>query len=298
MTSRAAPIALLVVAVAVIGAIDYASGPDIGFSLFYLVPIVWSAWRLTGAVAIGLAVLAAVFWLAADMLWHGLDAVVLWNAFTRLGIYIVIAWLTARVRTDQLQLRELNRKLQELLEQEQQLARTDALTELPNRRLFIDELRRAGARSHRTRAPLAVAFIDFEHLKQLNERLGHAAGDALLKRVAAVLAKHVRGNDVAARLGGDEFGILLDQCTEETARTTTERLLEQIVNALGAESSVGVNIGVACFDEPPSVAESMLDHADAAMFCAKAKGPRQIYIVHLPGGAEPGAPRTNLPLSL
>lgn len=288
MHHRPTQIALLAISVVVIGVIDYFSGPDIGFSLFYLAPIVWAAWRLTGTVAIGLALFAAVLWLGADVAWHGLDAVVLWNAFTRLGIYIAIAWLTARVRGDQRDLRELNTRLQQLLEHEQQLSRTDALTSLPNRRLFVDELRRASARSHRTGAPIAVAFLDLEHLKLLNEKLGHAAGDAMLKRIATILAGNVRGNDLAARLGGDEFGLLLDQCGEESARATVGRLLEQIRGALSEVSavSVGVSIGVACFDAPPEAPQAMLDHADAAMFCAKAKGPYHVYVVHFPGGAE------------
>jgi len=279
-------VALLVACVIVIGIIDWLTGPDVGFSLFYLAPITWAAWYEDRTTALALALLAAAFWLGADAAWHGINPVTLWNSFTRLGIYVAIAWLLARVRFDQRRLQDLNQLLQQKLEEEQQLARTDSLTGLPNRRMFVDELRRAVARSRRAGSPLAVALLDLEHLPQLNERLGRAAGDTLLRRVADVLSRYVRENDVAARLGGDEFGLLLDHSTEATARTTLERLLKQIEGVVGEVSSVaiGISIGAACFDRPPEMVEAALDHADAAMYCAKAKGPHEIYVVHFPAG--------------
>ena len=283
---------LLAACIAVIGGADYLTGPDIGFSLFYLAPIVLGAWRLEPRLGVGIAVLASVFWFSADAAWRGVNPTSTWNAVTRLGIYAGTAALVGRVRTDQRQLRALNAQLQSLLAEEQQLARTDALTGLANRRLLVDELRRAINRSRRTREPIAVAFLDLEHLDRLNERLGHAAGDEVLRRVAAVLASDVRESDVAARLGGDEFAVLLDRCPEQNARTTAERLLEQVQSALSESSggSVAVSIGVACFDAPPDAPEVVIDHADAAMYCAKGKGPNQIYVVHYPAaGPAPAA---------
>src|SRR5204863_5165280 len=123
---------LLACAILVIGAIDYATGPDIGFSLFYLVPVAWGSWRLARPYAISLALLAAASWAAADFAFHGVNAVSVWNSFTRLGMYVALAALTSRVRDDQQQLRALNDQLQGLLTEERHLARTDRLTSLPN----------------------------------------------------------------------------------------------------------------------------------------------------------------------
>lgn len=275
--------ALLAGGVAGIGLIDYFSGPDVGFSLFYLAPIVWSGWQGDRSASLVLALLASALWLMADVAWHGLNVISLWNGFTRLGIYVSIAWLTGRVRTDQEQLRALNGRLQELLEHEQHLARTDALTTLPNRRLFVDELRRAAARSHRAKTPLAVAYLDLDRFKAFNDRFGHLAGDAVLTAVGKVLASHVRGNDLAARLGGDEFGVLLDNCTEDTARITSTRLLDELKTTLAdvAKGEVGMSIGVACFDGPPLSPETVIDHADAAMYCAKGQGTNSLFVTHL-----------------
>src|SRR5438045_5052440 len=103
MSVSFAQAAVLAACIAGIGVIDYLTGPDIGFSLFYLIPIVWSAWRTTRSIALGLAVLASASWLAADMPWHGVNAVSLWNRLTRLGVYVSLAWLASRARLDQQQ---------------------------------------------------------------------------------------------------------------------------------------------------------------------------------------------------
>jgi diguanylate cyclase (GGDEF)-like protein len=270
-----------------IGVVDYVTGPDLGFSLFYLVPILWSAWRTGRPAALGMAVLASTCWLTADAGWHGVNGVTIWNGFTRLGIYTSMAWLTSRLRVDQQQLVDLNgklqdanAKLQDVLKNEQTLARTDALTGLPNRRLFMEELRRATARSHRSGTPIAIAYLDLDHFKLFNDRHGHTAGDAGLRAVGEALRAHVRENDVAARLGGDEFGIVLDRCDEDTARALAARLLHELTRSLAAapKGAVAVSIGVACFEGPPPSPEDMIDHADAAMYCAKAEGTKGIYV--------------------
>jgi diguanylate cyclase (GGDEF)-like protein len=273
----------LAIAVLAIGVVDYFTGPDIGFSLFYLLPIGWAAWHLGRIPTLVLTSIASACWLGADAAWHGMDAVVLWNAFTRLGIYAAIGELIVRVRKDRQRLAALNRQLTELLAQEQRLARTDPLTGLANRRMFEDELRRGVARSRRNSTPMAVAYFDLDQFKSLNDRFGHAAGDNLLQRIATLLAGGIRAGDVAARLGGDEFGLLLDGGTE-AARATVDRLLAQVTEVLRDDPAgkVTVSIGVACFDAPPPPAETLIDHADAAMYCAKSQGKNTFYVTHLP----------------
>jgi GGDEF domain-containing protein len=96
------------------------------------------------------------------------------------------------------------------------LASHDSLTGLPNRRLFLDRLAQALARSRRSGEPLALLFIDLDHFKEINDRLGHGAGDIVLRAVAGRLVAEVREIDTVARLGGDEFIILLD-ATEDRA---------------------------------------------------------------------------------
>lgn len=269
--------------VVVIGIADYFTGPDVGLSLFYLVPIVWSAWRVDRATSFTLVALSSGFWLGAELAWRGVNPVSLWNGFTRLGIYLSMAWLTSRLRLEQQQLHEINGKLQAMLEHEQLLARTDALTTLPNRRMFIDELKRATARSHRTQTPMAVVYLDLDGFKSFNDRNGRLAGDAVLRSVGAVLLSHLKDNDVAARVGGDDFGLLLDNCTEPAADSLARRVLQELTSVVGklTKDTVGINVGVACFEQPPLSPDAVIDHADAAMFCAKAKGRNGIYTTHI-----------------
>lgn len=279
---------LLAAAIVVIGVTDYLTGPDVGLSLFYLAPVVWAAWHLDRPTSFALVALASGFWMAAEVAWHGANAVSLWNGFTRVGIYLGMAWLTSRVRGQQQQLHEVNTKLQAMLDHEQLLARTDSLTTLPNRRLFVDELKRAIARSHRTNEPIAVAYLDLDRFKPFNDRNGRLAGDSVLRAIADVLAAQT-GSGVAARLGGDEFGVLLEQCPPAAADTIARRLSQDLILVVGnlTKDSVGINIGVACFERPPLSPDAVIDHADAAMFCAKAQGQNTLYVTHI--AAEPAA---------
>src|SRR5438034_8416734 len=134
---------LLAAALISLGVLDYLTGPDIGFSLFYLVPIAWGSWYCSRPVGFSLALLATACWMGADLSWHGVNAVSIWNGFVRFGIYVSIAWLTSRVRHDSDELHRVNDQLRALLNEEQQVSRTDVLTGLPNRRMFLEALRSA-----------------------------------------------------------------------------------------------------------------------------------------------------------
>src|SRR5918999_5558610 len=105
-------IALLLACIAAIGLVDYVTGPDVGFSLFYLVPIVWSGWYINRTASVALALTAAASWISAEVAWHGMTPVSMWNGFTRIGIFVAMAWLTSRLRVEQYQLHEANAKLQ------------------------------------------------------------------------------------------------------------------------------------------------------------------------------------------
>ena len=119
-------------------------------------------------------------------------------------------------------------RLQERVEQLDQLAHQDSLISLPNRRGFMRELERLIARVDRYGINGAMLFVDLDGLKIINDTFGHRAGDEALIQVAALLSKGVRHSDVVARIGGDEFGILLESSDEHDAQETAARLIEQI----------------------------------------------------------------------
>ncbi len=126
----------------------------------------------------------------------------------------------------------------ELLERLERAARTDDLTGLPNRRAWDEELARELARARRSKSPLCVAMLDLDHFKEFNDRLGHQAGDRLLKEAAARWGERLRDTDLLARYGGDEFAIALPECTLEEATALLERL--RTATPEGERSSAGV----------------------------------------------------------
>lgn len=155
------------------------------------------------------------------------------------------------------------------------LALHDALTELPNRAWFMDQLNRSLARATRSEATLALLFLDLDGFKEVNDRFGHDAGDQLLFSVSGRLRKVVRPSDVLARLGGDEFTILCeDMAGPEQASSIATRLLEAFVRPFRiapGDVSVTASIGVAV-SRGSDTAATLLQSADSAMYRAKAMG--------------------------
>ena len=164
-------------------------------------------------------------------------------------------------------------RLQERVEQLDQLAHRDSLIDLPNRRGFMRELERLIGRADRYDAKGAMLFVDVDGLKIINDTLGHRAGDEALIQIANMLSKGVRHSDVVARIGGDEFGILLENSDDAAAHETAGRLIDQIssceVMFEGEALPLGVAIGVGMIDAHDT-AEMVMDRADEAMYARKA----------------------------
>ncbi len=154
----------------------------------------------------------------------------------------------------------------------ERLAETDALLAIPNRRGFARELKRAIAYLRRYRGSGAVIALDVDGLKIVNDERGHAAGDALLKAIAALLQRQTRASDVVGRLGGDEFAVVLWNLTEPDAQAKAA-LLEASIDDLvvtyrGRAIRAGASIGVAMITGDDDIA-SLLDRADKAMYARK-----------------------------
>jgi diguanylate cyclase (GGDEF)-like protein len=161
-----------------------------------------------------------------------------------------------------------------LYSEQQQLAMTDDLTGLFNRRYFLKLAQREFLRAHRHQSPCAVLMIDLDGFKRVNDTFGHSGGDDALRRVAKTLASQVRAVDVIARYGGDEFVILLPDCRLPGARQIAIRLQEQsktlqISNEdQSASLSFSVGIAVAALT-PEETLDSLLTRADAEMYQVK-----------------------------
>ncbi|HEY7959639.1 MAG TPA: GGDEF domain-containing protein [Sphingomicrobium sp.] len=164
-------------------------------------------------------------------------------------------------------------RLQERVEQLDQLAHQDSLINLPNRRGFMRELERLISRVDRYGINAAMLFVDLDGLKMINDTFGHRAGDEALIQVAALLSKGVRHSDVVARIGGDEFGILLESSDDANAQETAARLIDQISASDfvhdGEALPLSVAIGVGMIDALDT-AEAVMERADEAMYRRKA----------------------------
>ena len=155
-------------------------------------------------------------------------------------------------------------------------AHHDALTGLPNRVLLEDRLTQSLAQARRNQQQVALLFVDLDGFKGVNDTLGHAAGDTLLKQVAARLAWGVRASDTLARMGGDEFAVVLHDVRDTpSAMRVAEKLLEALSEPFaleGRELRISASIGLAFFPEDGADADTLLRHADVAMYRAKASG--------------------------
>jgi diguanylate cyclase (GGDEF)-like protein len=152
----------------------------------------------------------------------------------------------------------------------------DPLTGLRNRRRFEEDLRAELARSHRYGVPGALLMLDLDHFKQVNDTLGHPAGDRVLAEIAAVLRGRARETDVLARLGGDEFAAVLPRCELSEAEEVASEIAAAIRERMESEPevpSITASIGIAPFGSGQRLSyEAVLGRADAAMYAAKGSG--------------------------
>lgn len=173
-----------------------------------------------------------------------------------------------------------NARLYARVEQE---ARIDALTGLLNRRSFDRRLAEEHSRASRFNKPYALALLDIDHFKNINDMYGHPAGDAVLAQIGQLLAHQFREEDVAARYGGEEFTVILPEIGGSTARTVAESVRRAIaatpfVLPDGTEIGVTVSIGVSCYPSCATNGAAAVSTADQALYIAKEAGRNRVVL--------------------
>lgn len=266
---RSSPVILWAIAIltlCLLGGIDFYTGFELSFAVFYIIPVALAAWGISRNAGFVLSVASAGMWLTVNQLageTFSHPAIGYWNALTRLGFLLLVSALLAEVRL--------------LLEAERRLSRIDPLTGALNRRAFNDVAALEILRVKRYRRPLVLLYVDLDNFKTVNDQFGHGVGDALLSTVVNGMVTNLRETDQLARLGGDEFAVLMP----ETDRVAAERLVPRLQTALLEQMAqhhwpVTFSIGVLICDQPPDLVEELLQAADQLMYDVKRTGKNAI----------------------
>lgn len=266
--------ALALGAVIIIGSLDANVGPRLAFTPFYAVVVALVSWHVGLRQATAVALAAGAARLIAELAWHDPDLVAAWNGLAWTAVFLVLARFVHWTRRGRDEVTSLQGRVGELVQVEHSFARTDPLTSLCNRRAFIDALQQAEARSRRNGGALAVARLDIDGFRALNDTYSRADGDQLLRAVSTSLSLTTRMGDLAARLENDEFAILLYGCGPDDAQRVGQRLVSEVAELGRAypEARVTASIGIACFASAGPDPDEMMRLAGAALRRARQDG--------------------------
>jgi diguanylate cyclase (GGDEF)-like protein len=248
--------------VGLLGSADYLTGTEIAFSVFYLLPVGLSAWLINRRMGIITSVASTFAWYLADTLPrtqpYSSAAIPIWNASTRLIMFLLVTALLAALR--------------EALQRESEFARVDYLTGAMNARAFYETMEVEIAGLARYGRPFTVLYLDVDNLKEVNDRRGHGAGDSVLKAAVAVMKHKLRKGDAVARLGGDEFAVLLRQANEEGGRIVADRIQSAFHDTIARDWQVTFSIGGLTCQTPPASVDEVIEKVDDLMYEAKRSG--------------------------
>lgn len=248
----------------------------------WFVALLFMAGLATFAEAVGLSTLMAAGYLTAVTLRAGQGTPIsLTFEFTVAGVFLAICIYAGlvfqRLRTQRQEMHALRKELAEL-------ALSDSLTGLPNRRYFEELLRKELARAQRYGTPCSVAMIDADHFKVYNDTHGHLAGDQVLRELADLLRANLRATDIATRYGGEEFAVILVQTPVDRAWEVVERLRRGVErHSFSGEEvlptgKLTISAGVAACGEVAPAFEELVDRADRALYAAKDAGRNRVHI--------------------
>jgi diguanylate cyclase (GGDEF)-like protein len=248
--------------IAAVGLLDYLTGYELAFSLFYVLPISLVTWSTNRQLGIIASLISALVWFGADLATghpYSHPLLPVWNSLIRLSFFVIITLLLSSLRS--------------LTERERALSRTDPLTGAANFRHFaelaqieIDRLRRYGH-------PFSLAYIDLDNFKAMNDQFGHSTGDDILRTVATSASDRLREIDVVARLGGDEFALLLPQTDQQSAQVVVRKIRDMLVNEMKTRGwSITFSIGVLTYTSAPETIDDLVRVADELMYSVKHGG--------------------------
>ncbi|HKC56865.1 MAG TPA: GGDEF domain-containing protein [Vicinamibacterales bacterium] len=266
--------------VAGLGVLDAVVSPRLPFSILYFLPVMAAAWFGNRAHGFVVAVAAIGARAGADVGWNGFDQLTAMQLVTWGAALVAASALTAWAHSRREDVNALKDRINELLQIERSFARTDPLTSLCNRRAFVDALQGAEARGRRTGERLAVARLDIDGFKTLNDAYSRNEGDQLLRAVATSLSLTTRMGDLAARLENDEFALLLYSCSPDNAQKIGRRVVDEVAELGRAypNARVTASVGLACFTAPGPDPDEMMRLAGGALRQARQTGGNAVIV--------------------
>lgn len=258
--------------VGVVGLIDYKTGWEFSFGLFYFLPIVVVTWGAGQWPAVAVALVCSQTWLVVDLINHpeySHHAIPYWNSLVRLAFFLLFIVAVS---------------LKNALDHERILSQLDPLTQIPNARSFYDALTAELNRAKRYRRPFTLAYLDLDNFKQVNDSFGHRRGDQVLQDVAQTMQNNIRITDKVARLGGDEFALLFPETEAEAAGNALRKLQNLVLEKMQAAGlPVTASIGAVTFREFPATTDELIRRADDLMYGVKKSGKNGINHQVFPG---------------
>ncbi|HLD36416.1 MAG TPA: GGDEF domain-containing protein [Planctomycetota bacterium] len=249
-----------------LGIIDYATGPEIGFSIFYLLPISLVAWFSGILWAVVISFICSTIWFLSDSLGghtYSQPAIGYWAANMRLGYFLIISYLLGT--------------LEKMWVIQKHISNIDYLTGVANSRSFHHSADAELARAKRYSHSLTIAYIDVDNFKKINDLFGHSTGDNVLKLVAQTIGKNIRSVDIVGRLGGDEFCLLMPETGYESAQIALQKLRRVLLESMEeARWSITFSIGALTYATLPDNIDDIIIRADHLMYSVKNNGKNAI----------------------
>lgn len=255
----------------VLGLIDFVSGYEYAFSLFYVLPIAMITWYSAPKMGFIACITSAIVWFWADKNSGHLysnDFLPYWNTIIRFSFFIIITYLLIALKS--------------AFQREKDLSLTDYLTGASNSRHFNEIVQMEISRLERSQNPFTIAYLDVDNFKTINDTFGHSEGDLVLKTIVSSLKSKIRKTDLIARLGGDEFALFFPDTDQEAAQVILTKIQDILNNEMAKHNRiVTFSIGVLTVNLAPPNIDELIKAADELMYSVKGQGKNKIkYAVY------------------
>ena len=245
--------------ISIIGIADSLTGYEFAFSEFDVVPIYIITWFTNRRFGLVASILSALVWISAEFASgssYSHPLIPVWNTIIKAVVFVFITIILS--------------ELKKSIDHEKKLAHTDYLTGAVNSRLFHELIQVEINHAQRSKQAFTIAYIDLDNFKFVNDKLGHPAGDNVLRAIVHCAKSHIRKIDIFARLGGDEFALLMPETDLESSRTAIEKLRVTLLEEMQNHHwPITFSIGALTCNSPPSSPEQLIKMADELMYSVK-----------------------------